>query len=77
MSSEKRNTRAIADTVWLLLLGAAMAVNIWLIFSFAPLERTMGLMQKVFYFHVPAAWVSFLAFFVTFCGSVVYLITKR
>ncbi len=77
MSSEKQNTRAVADTVWLLLLGTAMAVNIWLIFGFAPLERTMGLMQKVFYFHVPAAWVSFLAFFVTFCGSITYLITKR
>ena len=29
--------------------------------------------QRIIYFHVPHAWVGFLAFFVTFLGSVLYL----
>lgn len=31
---------------------------------------------KIFYFHVPLAWVSYLAFFVTFIASMGYLKTK-
>jgi heme exporter protein C len=29
--------------------------------------------QKIFYFHMPSAWVSYLAFFVTLVSSVLYL----
>jgi heme exporter protein C len=34
---------------------------------------TAPLAQKIFYFHMPAAWVSYLAFFITFVSSVIYL----
>jgi len=33
----------------------------------------MGDVQRVLYFHVPLAWVAFLAFFVVLVGSVLYL----
>ena len=33
----------------------------------------MGAIQRIFYFHVPVAWVSFLAFFVVFLSSIMYL----
>ena len=33
----------------------------------------MGHVQRIFYFHVPAAWVGFLAFFVTLIASILYL----
>jgi heme exporter protein C len=33
----------------------------------------MGDVQRIFYFHVASAWVGFLAFFVTFLASLVYL----
>lgn len=39
----------------------------------APLESTMGLVQKIFYFHVPAAIALFLAAFVSGGASVSYL----
>lgn len=58
------------------LLGA-MLVNLYLIFMFAPTERTMGVVQRIFYFHVPSAWVAFLAFFIVFVASVQYLITRK
>jgi heme exporter protein C len=42
----------------------------------APTERTMGDIQRIFYVHVPSAWTAFLAFFAVFVVSVLYLITK-
>ena len=37
----------------------------------------MGLIQKIFYFHVSSAWIGFFAFFITFIMSILYLITKK
>ncbi len=33
--------------------------------------------QRIFYFHVPAAWIGFLAFFVAAVASVLYLVTRK
>jgi heme exporter protein C len=52
-----------------------IAVAMALVFLYAPRERVMGEVQRIFYFHVPVAWVSFLAFFVTLCTSVACLQT--
>lgn len=38
-----------------------------------PLEAKQGAAQKIFYLHVPAAWVAFLAFFLVAVASGVYL----
>ena len=42
----------------------------------APTERTMGDVQRIFYYHVPSAWTAFLLFLINFVASVVYL-TRR
>lgn len=39
----------------------------------APIESTMGPVQKIFYFHVPCAWLLMLSVFVCAGGSVAYL----
>ena len=39
----------------------------------APTEQTMGEVQRIFYYHVPSAWVAFTLFFVNFIASIVYL----
>jgi heme exporter protein C len=39
----------------------------------APLEVTMGLVQKIFYFHVPCAWLLMLSTLVCAGGSLAYL----
>jgi heme exporter protein C len=54
---------------------ALMAIAAGLVFLYAPRERVMGEVQRIFYFHVPSAWVGFLAFFVTLCMSIAYLRT--
>ena len=40
----------------------AMLVGIYMAFIYAPTERIMGDLQRIFYFHVPSAWVGFFAF---------------
>src|SRR5262245_43249019 len=39
----------------------------------APREATMGFVQKIFYYHVPSAWICFLGAFVCAGGSAAYL----
>src|SRR5713101_4973929 len=43
----------------------------------APTERTMGLIQRIFYFHVPSAWTGFVAFFLVLVSSIAYLLRRR
>lgn len=50
---------------------------IYLALVYAPTEKTMGDVQRVFYFHVGAAWIGLLAFIVVFIASIVYLKTKN
>lgn len=63
-----------------LLLGLSfllMIAALYLVFIYVPTEATMGVVQRIFYFHVPVAWVAFLAFFVVFVGSILYLWKKE
>lgn len=52
---------------------ASMLVALYTIFIYAPVEKTMGIVQKIFYIHVPSAFLSYLAFFITFVASILYL----
>jgi len=42
----------------------------------APTERTMGDVQRIFYYHVPSAWTAFLLFLINFVASIIYLIRR-
>ena len=50
-----------------------MIAALYLVFIYAPTEEAMGDIQRIFYFHVALAWVSFLAFFIVFVCSILYL----
>ena len=52
-------------------------VSLYTVFAYAPREVIMGDVQRVFYFHVAAAWVSALAFSVTLIMGVLYLSTRE
>lgn len=59
---------------WLSALAAVAVVGAVLRAAFfTPLEAKQGAAQKIFYIHVPAAWVAFLAFFLVAVASGVYL----
>ena len=42
----------------------------------APTEATMGDVQRIFYYHLPHAWLAFLLFFANFVASIWYLIRR-
>src|ERR1700687_6128059 len=46
-----------------------MVTAIYMVFIFVPTEADQGIVQRIFYFHVPCAWVAFAAFgLVAICG---------
>jgi heme exporter protein C len=51
----------------------AMLAALFLVFVVAPTEREMGIVQRIFYFHVASAWAAFLGFFIVAGASAVYL----
>ncbi len=53
-----------------------MLAALYAVFIYAPEEKTMGMVQKIFYLHVPSAFLAFLAFFITFITSILYLYKK-
>ena len=59
----------------LLLVAAAglLVFALYAIFGIAPVERQMGIVQKIFYFHVPSAYAMYLGFTVSAVSSGVYL----
>ena len=59
----------ILDISALALLAAATG----LVFLYAPVEQVMGMVQKVFYFHVATAWVGLLSFIVAAVAGAIYL----
>ena len=63
--------------VLVVLTGVLMLVNVYLIFLVAPTDAVLGEVQRIFYFHVPIAIVSFVAFFVVFIASIGYLVTRK
>lgn len=63
----------IVDRILLYTLIPAFFVLLYFIFIYSPVERMMGVVQKIFYVHVGTAWVAFLAFFVVGVISVMNL----
>jgi heme exporter protein C len=61
----------IIDTTSVILLLIATGM----VFFYAPVEKVMGLVQKVFYFHVAAGWAGMLGFLVAAVAAIIYLST--
>ena len=57
-------------------IGSIMAAAV-AVFLFAPVERSMGIVQKIFYFHLGSAFAAFLAFTLVLAVSVLFLITRQ
>jgi heme exporter protein C len=61
--------RGLVGAAVLSLVGAAAYAS----FFIAPTERTMGLIQKIFYFHAASAWAGMTAFSVCFVANLLYV----
>ncbi len=60
-----------------LVAGLALAACQWLIFRFAPIAAETGVIQKIFYLHLPLAWWALISFFTVFVASILYLTGKK
>lgn len=49
--------------LFLLLAVAGVIGAHYLVFVFVPMEQEMRAVQRIFYFHVPSAWLCFIGFF--------------
>jgi len=53
--------------------GALMLAALFMVFVYVPTEAEQGIVQRIFYFHVPIAWVTFVAFGLVAISGVFYL----
>ncbi len=58
-------------------VALSIIVSIYMVFCYAPIEKNMGFVQKIFYFHLPVAIIPYLAFLVTLIFSLVYLVKRE
>ena len=65
---------------WLNITGvlgvAVVMVGLAMAFLYAPTDRVQGEAQRIFYIHVPMAWLAYLAYGVLFVGAIGYLWKK-
>ncbi len=63
---------------WLTVLGGAsfvlVALSVAMIFLYAPADATQGDVQRLFYLHLPAAWLAYVSFFIIFVSSIAFLL---
>src|SRR5438132_7814889 len=72
-----QNTRPpIASLALLTLTFIGMMTSILMIFLYVPTDAIEGIPQRIFYFHVPVAWIGMLAFGVLAAASIGYLWKK-
>ena len=66
----------IASLALLTLTFIGMMTSIGMIFLYVPTDAIEGIPQRIFYFHVPIAWIGMLAFGVLAVASIGYLWKK-
>ncbi|GAB6887133.1 cytochrome c biogenesis protein CcsA [Desulfothermus okinawensis JCM 13304] len=64
------------ETTILIMSFISIIVGIYFIYVYAPVEKVMGIPQKIFYFHVSFAWWSFFAFFLVCVYSFLYILKR-
>lgn len=63
-----------AITTWLgAATGVLMIAALYMVFVYVPTEAQQGIVQRIFYFHVPCAWVAFAAFGLVAISGIFYL----
>jgi heme exporter protein C len=60
-----------------IVLFVLIAFTAYLAFNYAPVEKTMGIIQKIFYLHVSCALSSFVAFGVCFYANLMYVFKRQ
>lgn len=65
------------EPLLMLFLLFLIPISLYFAFVYAPTEKVMGTVQRIFYFHVASAWTGLLSFFFVFVGGILYLWKKN
>ena len=57
-----REGRVVKSSFRAAILFVLIAVTAYLAFYYAPIERSMGVIQKIFYLHISCAFSAFVSF---------------
>lgn len=68
--------RASSHGIEILAVAVLLGIAGYAALFVAPTEKTMGVIQRIFYFHVPSAWTGFVAFFICCFGCIQFLRTR-
>ena len=72
-AAKSGSSRPIGLLALLAVCAVLVPIVLYYIFAFAPVEAQMGVVQKIFYFHMPCANAMYLGFGVCSLASIVYL----
>ena len=59
----------------LLTSAALMGLTLYLVFLWVPTEQTLGVSQRIFYFHVPLGWLGMISIVLVAIASFMHLLT--
>lgn len=65
------------QSLFAVVVTVLVAVDLYLIFGYAPIDAGQGMVQKIFYWHVASAFTSFTAFVVAGIFALLYLIKRN
>jgi heme exporter protein C len=73
--------RKLGDRILMVSLLILVPVSLYMVFMWVPSIKASNaaeqIAQRIFYYHVPSAWIGFLAFFVVFVASALYLWQRK
>jgi heme exporter protein C len=75
--ASERKLSSTPEAIASIIIAAMIGLAIYGTFIWAPTEKTMGFLQRIFYFHAASGEVMILAFCVVFIGNVGYLIRRK
>ena len=64
------------NRIWCLTVVGLLLLNVWNIVSNTPMVSDQHWAQKIFYVHVPSAWVGFLSYFVVMIAGIMFFIKE-
>ena len=63
--------------ILLIVTSLLMLLSTYMAFAYAPTEKIMGHIQRIFYFHMGTVWVATIAFIIVFITSIIFLFTNK
>ena len=63
--------------IYLFITSIFMLINLYLIFIWAPNEINLGISQRIFYIHIPLAWLGMISMILLGITRIIYLLTNN